>query len=153
MTRPRRRYRLGGADLSGHTTTSTTTAAAAAAAAAQADSSVFIYTPAAAASTTGTASAASATPASSSMSIISSISRDDSSGKATAREIAERAAERTEQIENCVGLSKGCRLCIRTANILAKHVEVCGVAACSVPYCSNLKQLRGQSHRTHSKLA
>lgn len=51
---------------------------------------------------------------------------------------------RAEQIDRAVGLSGGCRLCIRAANLLHKHEQTCTSAECFVPYCSELKKLNAK---------
>ncbi len=52
---------------------------------------------------------------------------------------------RAEQIDRAVGLSRGCRLCIRAANLLHKHEQTCASAECFVPYCAELKKLNAKN--------
>jgi bacterioferritin-associated ferredoxin len=57
--------------------------------------------------------------------------------KSYAIELALRQAE----IDRAVGLGQGCRHCVRAANLLHLHEQLCSTANCAVPYCANLKQV------------
>lgn len=61
---------------------------------------------------------------------------------------SERLEARMLQIERSVGLSGGCRLCIRVANILHKHVQACMNTQCSVLYCADLKHINADQAST-----
>lgn len=56
----------------------------------------------------------------------------------------ENLAARELQIDRSVGLSEGCRLCIRAANILHKHEHMCNNPHCHVVYCAELKKVNAQ---------
>ena len=53
---------------------------------------------------------------------------------------AQELARREDDISRAVGLSRGCRYCIRAANILGLHEAMCASVHCGVRYCADLKQ-------------
>lgn len=60
----------------------------------------------------------------------------------------ENLAARELQIDRSVGLSEGCRLCIRAANILQKHEQMCINPHCSVVHCVDLKKVNAQQNES-----
>jgi hypothetical protein len=54
-------------------------------------------------------------------------------------------ASREQLMDRAVGLSDGCRVCIRAANILYKHEQMCTSRHCTMLYCADLKRINTQS--------
>jgi hypothetical protein len=54
-------------------------------------------------------------------------------------------ASREQLMDRAVGLSDGCRVCIRAANILYKHEQMCTSRHCTMLYCADLKRINAQS--------
>jgi hypothetical protein len=60
--------------------------------------------------------------------------------------VAQELVWRENDISRAVGLSRGCRYCIRAANVLSLHEQMCKNSAhCGVRLCAELKQQRLQT--------